>query len=117
MDTFVNDVIGFVAGHATEDDLNTILDAIKLRRSVLKNARQAELTVGTWVETTGLSPKYCNFLQGELIGKGKSSTVLLDERSTSRLRISGAKRFYIPASTERYELTGIPAGCLKEVDR
>lgn len=115
MDTSINDVIGFIAGHAEPEDISSIQAAIKTRHLVLKNQRQAEVSIGDTVETMGLSPKYLNNLVGTLVTKGSRSTILLDRRSTTILKNTGRKRFYIPQDAQEYELSGIPAGCFQSV--
>ena len=113
--TSINDVIGFIAGHADENDINLIHQTIKTRNSLLKSQRQSDIKIGDQVELLGLSPKYLNGLMGVVSQKGTRSSIVLDERSTGRLRIAGRKRFWIAPDANEYELTGIPAGCMKSV--
>lgn len=115
MDTSINDVIGFIAGYAEAEDIISIQAAIKTRHLVLKNQRQAEVSIGDTVETMGLSPKYLNNLMGTLVSKGSRSAIMLDRRSTTILRNAGRRRFYIAQDAQEYELSGIPAGCFKSV--
>lgn len=93
------------AGH---DELAQIQAAVKERRRALSAALRSD----TPVHLQGLRPQYLNGLTGELQSiAGTRGTVLLDEASTARLRLYGARRFHIPSSTTRYPLTGVPLTC------
>lgn len=106
-------VLGFVASHATERDIEQILEAAQTRRKVLAQVRSAALSVGTKVTLGGLRPKYLNDLSGTVrIINGQRCDVSLDEASTNRLRYAG-KRFIVRPDVTSYVLKGVPVTCAR----
>ena len=101
----------FILTDATEDDLRRLFDAIKKRRSILRQITAAAVQAGTDVELTGLSPQYLNGLRGTVESiQGAHATILLDRESTTQLRYSGSRRFHVPDDEERHPLRGVPLG-------
>lgn len=113
----ITDTVDFLHSQATEQDLDTVLQAIRLRRKALGNITASAVQVDLDVRLDGLSPKYLNGLTGKVTDlKGDRATVRLDENSTDTLRVrSRGKRFYIPELTAEYDLGGIPMSCCHTV--
>ncbi len=90
--------IAIVSG-AYDKDFNRIEDAIKIR----KLATRANLSVGTKVTLTNISPKYMVGLTGTITGKLKTTaTVALD-----RPELAG--RF------SQGSIVRVPMNCLEEI--
>lgn len=107
----ITEVLDYVHARADEQDLDSLLQALRTRRKVLGEQRAATVRSGLEIRLDGLSPKYLNGLTGTVVTlDGNRAEVRLDERSTTQLRGSG-RRFYVPAGEIEYLLTGIPKSC------
>jgi len=107
------DVTTFILTTATQDDIDRIHTAAKARTRSLREVLAAQVQVGASTTLQGLSPKYLNGMRGTVASiKGARGDVLLDEESTRNLRYLGARRYYIPAETTQYTLTGVPLSCI-----
>jgi hypothetical protein len=118
MATTITDVLGYIAGSATDDELERVLHAYKTRRKMLQQVRAASVTVGASVTLDGLSPKALNGLTGTVASiDGNRASVELDADSTTRLAFTNT-RFAQRAMSKHnvggtYTVPGIPMGCLK----
>lgn len=64
------------------------------------------------VRLHGLRDAFLNGLTGDVQSiDGTHGTLLLDPRSTSKLRLYGASRLHVPRSAERHALSGVPLIC------
>ena len=118
MTTTLVDIQDFITSQADSEDLSQILGAVKARRASLEIKAAAAVETGARVELHNLRPQYLNGLTGTVKetegGRGQRRvTVTLDESSTSRLRIDGARRFYVPRDVTSYDLNRVPAACCK----
>jgi hypothetical protein len=85
-------VLAFIAGHADDEDLDTITDVVRTRRRMLADLAAAAVTVGASVRLQNLSPRYLNGLTGTVIditsprrGATRRCVVRLDAASTQQL--------------------------------
>ncbi|MGA5819808.1 hypothetical protein ACPC54_18350 [Kitasatospora sp. NPDC094028] len=111
----VADVAAYLSGQATDPELDRFFELSHQRTRFLNTARAAMITAGNTVRIQGMSPQYLNGLQGTVgpinpSRKGPYTTLLLDAASTAKLR-KAAKRYYIPADAETFDLEGIPLSC------
>lgn len=108
----IDTIAAHVVNAATMNDLDTLIAAVKTRRTALNALNAMAVTADSEIELSGLSPQYLNGLTGTVKPgrRGQRVDILLTEASTSRLRRSGRK-YFIPADTERFILTGVPAAC------
>lgn len=107
----IGPILDYVHSSADEQDLDSLIQAVKTRRNVLGEQRAATVRRDAPVRLDGLSPKYLNGLTGTVeTTKGNRADVRLDEQSTSRLRYSG-KKYYIPADESQFLLSGVPKQC------
>lgn len=106
----MQDVTQHIVNTATEEDLDTLFEAVRTRRKVLRDLRAMSVRDGAEVTLQGISPKYLNGLTGTVQPgrRGQRVDVLLDEESTDRLRYA-SRKIFIPAETKRHVLTGVPA--------
>ena len=101
-------LLSFIIMEADEHDLDRIIQSVKDRRKVLRDARAAAVQIGADVTLDNLSPKYLNGLEGTVVViSGKRADVRLTEKSTGLLRFSGT-RFHVPEGTTEYVLRGVP---------
>lgn len=104
----LSDVAGFITSEATEDDLKRIYGFCKTRSKTLRTIRAAAVSKGAQVELTNLSPQYLNGLTGEVASINKDRCeVLLDEKSTDRLKWTRQSRFMV-GEEPRYTIRGVP---------
>lgn len=107
----LDQVLDYVHGHADEQEITALYDALNTRRKALNDRRALAVREGLSVRLDGLSPKYLNGLTGTVESiSGKRADVRLDEHSTSVLRYAGNK-FYVAADVNEYVLHGVPKGC------
>ena len=112
--TTLSDVLTYVISSADDSEVDLIIDAIQQRRKALRALAAASVRIGMETRISGISPKYLDGMRGEVVGiNGKHADVLLDESSTRILRFKGARRFYVPTDTDRYQMSGIPLSCCK----
>ena len=105
----LSDVLDFITDEATDEDLDRIYEAAKLRNKALRAKIAARVRVGAEVKIGGIKPKYFDGLTGVVTKTtGTHATVRFDARSTDVLRYKGARRYYIPADTTEYEVGGLP---------
>lgn len=111
--TALPELVDKIMGTATEDDLTQIEQAVGLRRRALRQVRAAAVTVGATVTITEISPKYLTGLSGTIttIDKGRHASVRLDEESTTTLRFTRQRRFFVRPDVTEYTITGIPLSC------
>jgi hypothetical protein len=104
-----SEVVEFILTQASAEDLAEIKEACSLRKQALLRS----VKVGDAVRVTdGISPKYLTGLTGTFKSrKGKRVTIVLDTKSTAKLR-SVSDRFFIPAETKEYTLAGLPEVCV-----
>jgi hypothetical protein len=110
----LTDVLAFVAGHADDEGLDAITDAVGKRRRVLADIAAVAVTVGAAVRLQNLSPRYFNGLIGTVIditslrrGATRRCVVRLDEASTRQLAVVDEYAHLRDATS--YDLPGIPA--------
>jgi hypothetical protein len=107
-----DEVVDYVTTHATNEELEELQAAMNARNSILQAQRAAAVRVGSTVTFVTIAPKYMEGLTGEITSiDGKHATVRLNVRSTNTLRVKGRRRFFIPPTTQRYEVSGIPLTC------
>lgn len=110
----LQDSVTFILTEASEADVSRIFAACRQRTATLRTVAAAAVQVGMATRLDDLSPKYLNGLTGTVTSiKGARCTVELDERSTTRLRYAGRRRFYIPEDAAHYSLTGVPTSSAK----
>lgn len=111
----VNDATAFIIGHASQDDVDRLFDALNVRRKTLDRERAASVRVGMTVSIGAIRPKYLANLTGTVSSiDGRSATVTLDAASTQLLRTQRSSRFFIPTDTTEYALPGVPLSCCTE---
>lgn len=109
--TNLDDVLDFISGSTTRDDLAVIAQAMRTRQGVLSTRSAGG--VDDIVKTRNLSPKALNELTGVVQADPNSRSrtrqaILLDEASTARLRRAHLARLDIPQDAKKFLLTGIP---------
>jgi len=111
--TTVNDVFEFIDTLTEERQLDSIQTALNDRRKTLRARRAASVQIGDLVEIANITPKTLSGLTGTVQSiKGKYATVLLDAKSTTKLRFSRIRQSRLVASTaENHPLDGIPLSC------
>ena len=110
----LTNTIEFITDSATETDIDRVIDAINVRRTALRARAAAAVTVGMATRIEGIKPNSLSGLTGTVTRiEGNRATVRLDAASTRVARYKGARRFYIPADTTEYEMSGIPLSCCK----
>lgn len=103
----------FISTSATDQDLDDILDIIKIRRKILESLKQVTIKVGDKVSLDNIRPKaLCGILGVIKEIKGKRITVTLSEQEA--LKIAGIR--YGPKWGHKgdYDLTGVPVSCIRE---
>lgn len=110
--TTISDVFTFISA-ADEDELDRLIEGIKLRRKFIGQDRAAQLKVGDTVRLAGLSPKALNGLRGTVDSITRShAAVMLDRDSTLKLLMSRTRfAAAVAAGAETYLLRGIPVTC------
>lgn len=102
-----SEVIASITSEATTDDLERIIDAVKMRRKILETILAANLKRGDRIIITNASPKYVNGATGTVESvRGAKATVLIDES-----RRAGLGRFLSARGT----ITA-PVGMLTVID-
>ena len=105
----LSDVLDFITDEATDEDIDRIYDAARLRNKALGAKRAASVRVGALVKIDGISPKYFNGLTGVVMSiDGQRARVRFDKASTDVLRYKGARRYHIPYDTDEYTVGGLP---------
>ncbi|WP_198939832.1 hypothetical protein [Streptomyces sp. MJM1172] len=121
MSNTLEQVAEFIVNEADSEDIDRIIDAVKTRRSTLRQhsaaIAAASVKTGARVELQNLSPKYLNGLTGTVAevkrGRVTRATVKLDEESTKQLRWSGSRRFFVSEKATEYDLHGVPVTSCK----
>ena len=85
--TTITHVLDFIAGHADERQIDTILETVKGRRKTLDRHRALAVRKDQKVTLNRLTPKYLNGLTGTVTAlNDQRCTVTLDEDSTNTQR-------------------------------
>ncbi|HEU0130802.1 MAG TPA: hypothetical protein VFQ85_07405 [Mycobacteriales bacterium] len=112
MNLTLTDVLTFIAGQASAEDLNRIWDAARARQKALRAIRAAAVNVGQDVVLAGLRPRELDGLTGTVISISRTrGQVRLDEASTRRLRDAQITQTYVPDGVTEHILGGIPLSC------
>jgi hypothetical protein len=103
-----DEIVGYILGSATDDELENIQNAVTIRKDNLARMKAATLKVGTPVVVGGdLRPKYL---------QGLSGTVLKVNRTRADIKLSNPSaatlypRYVRPGGI----LPGVPLVCLME---
>ena len=114
--TTITHVLDFIAGHADERQIDTILETVKGRRKTLDRHRALAVRKDQKVTLNRLTPKYLNGLTGTVTAlNDQRCTVTLDEDSTNTLRYTG-RRYTVPPTMKNYPLQGVPTSCCEPQD-
>ncbi|MFJ8676813.1 hypothetical protein [Streptomyces sp. NPDC093589] len=101
--------IGYTTQHATQEDLDRIIAAVKQRAKALRAVRAAAVTKGADIRLGNCNPKYMSGLTGKVVEvhNGRSTTVDIElgPESTETLRLHRD----IPHGVERHRLTNVRA--------
>jgi hypothetical protein len=100
------DVAGYVYGQATPEELRQlnglVVDKIRNDRKLVQATIMTQVKVGDRVRLTGLSPKYMNGLEVEVVGKAVSKlnvrfvdVLAVPTRARDRF---GTRPFKVPAN-------------------
>jgi hypothetical protein len=107
--TTLSEVLDWIA-QADNEDLDVILDMLRMRRQTIAEANTALAKVGMKVTFRNLSPRYLNGLTGTIRAinsTGSRGTIKLDELSTNRLALTKQNRFHAEVGTT-YTMEGVP---------
>lgn len=113
------DVVGFIQEKADANDLDTVTEAIKTRRKLLRDQAAAAVKEDMTVTVYDISPKYLAGLRGTVTSIDRASrkpnaAVTLDKESTTTLAFSSTKYASL-FGEDSFTLTRIPLSCLKPV--
>ena len=107
-------VTAHIAAHATEGDLDRILEVLKERRKTLASMAAAAVTVGAAVEIVNITPSAYKGKRGTVESiDGAHAAVKLDADSTEELRWARSRRVNVPHGVKEWTVPGIPLTCLR----
>ena len=116
-------VLSFIAEHAGNGELDSIVDAARARRRALADLAGAQITVGVSVRLGNLRPAYLNGLTGTVTerttprrGAKPRCTIRLDPESVRRLAFADTQYTHLHDQTS-FDLGGIPAAACHLTDR
>lgn len=110
-------VVGFIQENADTSDLDTVIEAVKTRRKLLRDQAAAAVKQGMTVTLYDISPKYLVGLRGTVKSIDRHSrkpnaVITLDRESTRTLAFSSTKYTSL-ADKDSFDLTGVPLSCCK----
>ena len=113
----MSDVVGFIQEKADATDLDTVIDAVKTRRKLLRDQAVAAVKEGMTVTVHDISPKYFAGLRGTVksinrLSRKPNAVITLDRESTRTLAFSSTKYTSL-ADKDDFDLTGVPLSCCK----
>ena len=110
----LSQVTAHIAAHATEGDLDRILEVLKERRKTLASMAAAAVTVGAAVEIVNITPAAYKGKRGTVESiDGAHAAVKLDADSTEELRWARSRRVNVPNGVKEWTVPGIPLTCLR----
>lgn len=105
-----------VTAHATEADIDRIIDVLKERRKTLASMAAAAVTVGATVEVVNLRPADYKGKRGTVVTiTGNTASVKFNAESTEELRWSRSQKINVPDGVTEWTANGFPLTCLRVI--
>lgn len=112
----LSEVTAHIAAHATEGDLDRVLDVVRKRRKALATMAAAAVTVGATVEVVNITPADYKGKRGKVKAiTGNSASITFDAASTKDLRFARSRKINVPDGVTEWTQTGFPLTCLRVI--